>query len=159
MRQEVGASSPASKPFRGRLQPTLLPSGWTPPGPGGQLWNVGPVHGPRQVRAQGAHGRSHPSGFLPVRKPITRCGTRLTGAGRTYGGVSERRKVVISTGILGHDDHGGLQHVRPDIIIIRIDLGQVIQRPPPRSLAWSRAGQSRQEACPVVPDRAPDDRS
>lgn len=49
MREEVGVSSPASKPFRGRLQPTLLPSGWTPPGPGGQLWNVGPVHGPRET--------------------------------------------------------------------------------------------------------------
>jgi len=42
MREEVWVSSPASNPFRGRLLPTLLPSRWTPPGSGGQLWDVGP---------------------------------------------------------------------------------------------------------------------
>jgi hypothetical protein len=46
MREEVWVSCPASRPFCGRLLPTLLPSRWTPPGSGGQLWDVGPARGP-----------------------------------------------------------------------------------------------------------------
>jgi hypothetical protein len=32
-----------------QLLPILLPSRWTTPVPGGQLWNVGPAHGPQRT--------------------------------------------------------------------------------------------------------------
>src|SRR2546423_10178093 len=36
-----------------RLLPILLPSRWTTPVPGGQLWNVGPAHGQQQTVLDG----------------------------------------------------------------------------------------------------------
>ena len=40
---------------RPRLQPILLPSRWTTPVPGGQLWNVGPAHGRQQTVLDDVH--------------------------------------------------------------------------------------------------------